>query len=66
MSLKNLSKNPEFHTGALVPVASVSVDRLYCKFLFVMLGDLQRYRLRWVIVERPEIVDMSCCPLAID
>ena len=56
----------EFHSVALVPVAMVSYDRFYHKFLFVVMSDLQRYCPRWVIVERPQIVDMGSCPLAID
>ena len=56
----------EFHSGALVSVTSVSVDCFYHKFLFIMMGNLQRYCPRWVIVERSQIMYMGSCPLAID
>ena len=47
-------------------VAPVAVDCFYHKFLFIMMGDLQRYCPRWVIVERSQIMYMGSCPLAID
>ena len=56
----------KFHSGALVSVTPVSVDCFYHKFLFIMMGDLQRYCPRWVIVERSQIMYMGSCPLAID
>ena len=55
----------EFHSGTLVSVAPVSVDRFYHKFLFIMMGDLQRYCPRWVIVERSQIMYMGSCPLGL-
>ena len=49
---KTCPTDSEFHSGALVSVTPVAVDCFYHKFLFIMMGDLQRYCPRWVIVER--------------
>jgi len=64
---KTCPADSEFHSGALSSIATVSIDRLRYKFLFVILGDYPRYSPEIMdIVERPEIMDMSSCPLAID
>ncbi len=60
---KTWPTDSEFHSGALVSVATVAVDCVYNKFLFIMMGDFQRYCPRWVIVERSQIMYMGCCPL---
>ena len=62
---KTCPTDSEFHSGALVSIATVAV-RFYHKFLFVMVGDFQRYCPRWGIVERPQIMYMGSCPFAIN
>ena len=63
---KTCPTDSKFHSGALVPVATVAVDCFNHKFLFIMLGDVQRYCPHWVIVEWPQIMYMGCCPFAIN
>ena len=58
--------NFELHGRSLVAIAAVADDRFNKELLLVMLSDRQRRRLVRVIIERPQVVDVSGDVLAAD
>ena len=58
--------NFELHGRSLVAIAAVADDRLNNELLLVMLSDRQRRRSIRIIIERPQVVDVSGDVLAAD